>query len=226
MNLNEHEAWNERMAARYDPDAFITRSGAPVRWMEALRLRKTRVALQVTDQLDVLDVGCGSGNLLAILKGRRTVGFDLSEQLLAKARQRLQKRSDVELVKGFAESLPFPAGSFDRIICSEVLEHVREPEKVIAEIRRVAKPGARIVITLPNETLINFVKKIVIALGLKKFFAGDYPMSDNMLSEWHVGEIEPEWVENACKGRFEILAVRSCPFFLAPFHRLFVLKAI
>lgn len=224
MNLSEHEIWNEKMAEKYNPDAFITQSGAIIRWMEALRLRKTRQVLKTDTTSAVLDVGCGAGNLLAMLDGKRLVGFDLSDKLLDRARQRLMGRTNVELIKGFAETMPFEKHSFDRIICSEVLEHVKDPMAVFSEIHRVAAPGARVVITLPNETLINFVKRIVISLGLKKIFAGKYPMSDNMLSEWHLDEIEPNWVLNACQGRFDVLEIRSCPFFFAPFHRMFVLS--
>ena len=51
---------------------------------------------------------------------------------------------------GDAEQLPFEAGTFDRIVCSEVLEHVPDPDVVLAEIARVLKPGGIFVASVPR----------------------------------------------------------------------------
>jgi SAM-dependent methyltransferase len=49
-----------------------------------------------------------------------------------------------------AMSLPFAAGSFDSVLCTQVLEHVCEPLRVLEEVRRVLKPGGRLVLTAPQ----------------------------------------------------------------------------
>ncbi len=217
-----HEIWNEEMAQRYNPDLFITKTGFFIRFIEAIRLRTTKKALACRDQDVVLDLGCGPGNLLEQLPGRRVVGLDLSESLLALAQKRVQGHPRFELIKAPAETIPFPDATFDRIVCSEVLEHVESPSIVVTEIKRVAKPGARVVLTLPNEELINFFKKIVIKFGLKKWIAGDYNMSDNMLSEWHKTEIEPEWVKKESSGEFVLTDTVCVPSSLLPLHRIFI----
>src|SRR6185295_9524544 len=154
------------MAKRFDPDAFITKSGYFIRTIEAMRLERTKRSLNLGAGLSVLDLGCGPGNLLERLEGARVVGLDLSDYLLAQARARVAGRAGFEVLKGDAEHLPFPDASFDRIVCSEVLEHIEKPDAAMREMRRVARPGARVVITVPNETLINLTKRVVIALGL------------------------------------------------------------
>src|SRR5581483_1508809 len=123
MDLREHEAWNEEMAKRHDPDAFLTKTSAPVRWIGGLRLAAAARLLAGEPSNRILDVGCGPGNLLERLHGAELVGVDLSDTLLAQAKARLAGRPEVKLVKAPAESIPFPDGHFDRAVCSEVLEH-------------------------------------------------------------------------------------------------------
>lgn len=219
-NLSEHESWNEGMAHRYNPDAFITKSGVLIRTVEAMRLERTKKALKCGPRDAVLDLGCGAGNLLERLEGARLVGVDLSDMLLAQAQERVKGQARVELKKAPAEALPYADNTFDRVVCSEVLEHVLDPKVVIAEIRRVAKAGARVVLTVPNEELINATKKIVLALGLKKWIAGGYDMSDNMLDEWHRTEISKEWVVDACKEGFKPVGSWNVPLPFLAYHRI------
>lgn len=220
VNLAAHESWNEDMAHRYNPDAFITKSGFLIRRVEALRLEKTKRALKCGPRDVVLDLGCGAGNLLEKLEGSRIVGVDISDMLLAQAQQRVKGSARIELKKAPAEQLPYADNTFDRVVCSEVLEHVLDPKVVIAEIRRVAKAGARIVLTVPNEELINATKRVVLALGLKKWIAGGYEMSDNMLDEWHRTEISQDWVIDACREGFKPVGSWNVPMALLAYHRI------
>ena len=55
------------------------------------------------------------------------------------------------VVNGDALALPFPDGTFDRIIASEVLEHIWADERAIAELVRVLRPGGRLAVTVPSE---------------------------------------------------------------------------
>ncbi|MFI5350495.1 MAG: methyltransferase domain-containing protein [Elusimicrobiota bacterium] len=226
MDPKEHEVWNDAMARLYDPDSFITKTGFLIRCVERLRLRRTRRALASGPTRDTLDLGCGAGNLLELLQGGgRLVGVDLSETMLAQARLRLIGRPEVEFVKASAETLPFSDGIFGRVVCSEVLEHVLDPVKVIVEIRRVCRPGARVVFTVPNEGLINATKRGVIALGLKRAIAGEYPMSDDMLDAWHLSEISEAWLIGACAGRFTPAGRWGVPSALLPYHRILAFDA-
>jgi SAM-dependent methyltransferase len=223
LDPKEHEAWNDGMARLYDPDSFITKTSFAIRFVESLRLERTGRALGAVG--DVLDLGCGAGNLLERLEGSRLVGVDLSDTMLAQARKRLAGRPGLELVKANAEALPFPDAAFGRVVCSEVLEHVLDPKKVVAEIRRVCRPGARVVFTVPNEGLINATKRVVIALGLKRAIAGEYPMSDDMLDAWHLSEISESWLDGACEGLFLPAGRWGVPSALLPYHRILAFDA-
>jgi ubiquinone/menaquinone biosynthesis C-methylase UbiE len=224
MDQNEHERWNEEMARKYNPDAFITKSGPLIRWVEGLRLRMTLRALDARESDAVLDLGCGPGNLLPLIHARKIVGVDPSDSLLTQARTRTAGRAEVQLIKALAEKLPFANDVFDRIVCSEVLEHVREPERALAEMHRVAKPGAKVVITVPHEELINWTKGWVLRLGLKKWVAGDYPMSDNMMEEWHVSEMTPEKIFSCVGNKMDLIKTAHVPFPFFAYHRIFVLS--
>jgi len=117
------------------------------------------------DRLDVraghlmLDVGCGEGRHCfgALERGAHVVGLDLDKQALRLANKPLQSRARQlstlgELLCGDAFHLPFGDASFDRVICSEVMEHVHDYEAACAEIARITKPGGRVGITIPTKT--------------------------------------------------------------------------
>ena len=93
----------------------------------------------------VLEVGCGDGrNSMPITdKGLKLVGIDI----LVRHRENLS--SLFEMVQADAYCLPFGDGSFDYVLCSELLEHLEEPESGIIEIHRVMKNGGTAVFTCP-----------------------------------------------------------------------------
>lgn len=100
----------------------------------------------------VLEVGCGDGFVLEALSEKtdaELTGIELSETRLARARRRAP---GARLVLGDARQLPFASDAFDLVICTEVLEHIPEPERAINEIRRVTRVGGIAVVTVPNET--------------------------------------------------------------------------
>jgi len=214
---HEFTAWNEEMVQRFDPDAYHTRSPLPIRAVERLRVRAIARLLQSAPGLRVLEVGCGGGNVLERVAGRR-VGIDLSPFILHKARARLG--TSALLARGDAMSLPFADGVFDRVFCSEVLEHVLEPEAVVREMRRVLSPRGHAVVSVPNEALINRVKGIVFKLPLGKRFLGGsdggYQVSQKMDDEWHLHEFDQARLERAVAGQFTVEKVVGIPAGLMP----------
>ena len=99
----------------------------------------------------LLDVGCGIGWLVWQFArgGADITGVDLSDNSLALARKRLEyDRLKAELVKGNAQDLPFPDGSFDFVTSAGVLHHTPETQGAIDEIHRVLRPGGRAMISL------------------------------------------------------------------------------
>jgi SAM-dependent methyltransferase len=101
----------------------------------------------------VLDVGCGRAIDAASLarNGSRLFGCEPSRVMLAKAREWLaEKKVRVVLVGGIAESLPFAAGAFPRVVCKGAIDHFMDPEKAVAEMCRVARPDGRVVLSVAN----------------------------------------------------------------------------
>ena len=94
----------------------------------------------------VLDVGCGTGEITSrlaeALPGARIVGVDIIDDHLALARRRYAHLADrVQFEHGDAFALAHPDATFDLVVCRHVLQAVPEPEKVLAELVRVVRPG-------------------------------------------------------------------------------------
>jgi ubiquinone/menaquinone biosynthesis C-methylase UbiE len=93
------------------------------------------------DGRKVLDVACGTGRYARLLgrHGARVFGADASKNMLARAR--------LPCVQASAERLPFAGGSFDRITCGLLFDHVADPRAPFAEMARVLAAGGRAVVT-------------------------------------------------------------------------------
>ena len=119
-----------------------------------------RLQLKAGDRM--LDLGCGEGRhaIAAYLEtGAEVTGLDLSEDDITTARSRLAEAEAMGLSKrsgfckfqrGNALSLPFNDNSFDKLICSEVLEHIPDYQAVLREIDRVLKPDGLLAISVPR----------------------------------------------------------------------------
>jgi ubiquinone/menaquinone biosynthesis C-methylase UbiE len=108
--------------------------------------------LDVDRARDVLDVGCGTGALLAAIDrarggngAPRLAGVDLSSGMLAVARGKLGRRGALAVAD--AARLPFPRARFDLAVSSSALHHWREPLRALREMARVLRPGGRVAIT-------------------------------------------------------------------------------
>lgn len=92
----------------------------------------------------VLDIGSSHAVLLRELDAELKVAFDIAIPYLREIDD-----ADILRVCGDAEALPFKAGAFDVIVITDVLEHVLEPERVVAGILRIAAPETRIIVEVP-----------------------------------------------------------------------------
>ncbi len=101
----------------------------------------------------VLDIGSGGGFLAATLSGAgyNVIGIDPA---LAAVRD-ATKHVAASFVVAAGEALPFADGAFEAVVCSEVLEHVENPDAVVAEASRVLRPGGVFLFTLPNRTRLS-----------------------------------------------------------------------
>ena len=101
------------------------------------------------------DLGCGTGQVTAALAPfvARVIAVDSSAAMLQSARRRLQDLDNVELRRGDLEGIPIDEARLDLATLMLVLHHVPEPDKALAEVARVLKPGGRVVIVdmLPHD---------------------------------------------------------------------------
>lgn len=94
-----------------------------------------------------LDLGCGDGRLTAALQAGELTAADVSQVALDRAAWRLPEARFVQLA--LDEPLPFADGAFDLVLCAETLEHVRDVQLLLSEVRRVLQPGGTVAVTTP-----------------------------------------------------------------------------
>lgn len=138
-----------------------------VRFVHRNRLKTIVSLLPDQSSFKILDAGCGEGHLLELLNQFNSqneyYGVDLTQEALVKAQERcpLAHLSQADL-----KNIKFPDNFFDFIVCTETLEHIDDYKKVIIELKRVLKPGGRLIITFPNEILWT----------ISRFFLGRRPI--------------------------------------------------
>jgi SAM-dependent methyltransferase len=117
--------------------------------------------LGLTSGERVLDLGCGAGRHAFEMyrRGADVIAFDQNADelaavgdLFAAMREAGEVPADAEadVKQGDALDLPFPDGEFDRVVAAEVLEHIHDDERAIAELVRVLRPGGTIAVTVPR----------------------------------------------------------------------------
>jgi O-antigen biosynthesis protein len=95
----------------------------------------------------VLDLGCGDGRLSAELRAGELTAADVSARALERAGRRLPGARLVDLEPD--APLPFADNEFDLVLCAETLEHVRDVQLLLSEVRRVLRAGGRLALTTP-----------------------------------------------------------------------------
>src|SRR4030042_3309586 len=91
----------------------------------------------------VLEIGCGTGNLLTIIPSKFALGGDISIEMIRLALQKITESKSVKFIVMTAEELPFKP-VFDVILAVDLMEHTADSEKVLQEIRFVSKPNTKI----------------------------------------------------------------------------------
>jgi SAM-dependent methyltransferase len=122
----------------------------------ALHLKRYEFAAPRCDGKDVLDAACGVGYGSAYLaeRARRVVGVDLNEDAVAYANERYA-RPNVEFRVGDLLALDFEDGSFDVVCAFEAIEHLEQPERFVAEARRVLRAGGELGLSTPHVEATN-----------------------------------------------------------------------
>jgi SAM-dependent methyltransferase len=111
------------------------------------------------EAVSALDIGCGDGRLSAELGAESLTVADVSSVALSRARKRLPGARVVDLEPD--APLPLADGEFDLVLCAETLEHVRDLQLLLSEIRRVLRPGGSLAVTTPVGSRATALRALV-----------------------------------------------------------------
>ena len=173
-----------------DYDAFApayveeNENGLFNKWYE--RPEVPRLAGDV-EGLRVLDAGCGHGPLTKELRDRGATvsGFDVSPAMIAIARDRLGECADIR-VADLAAPLPYGDNEFDLITCSLALHYVENWRPTLGELRRVLRPGGRLIVSLLHPFLFAALHRDQDYFALTQY-SEDYAFGQTttVLTYWH-----------------------------------------
>ena len=129
----------------------------------------------------ILDLGCGVGHSYHLLAPRETIGVDIDPEALA-GQERETHVADMR-------HLPFPDDDFDAVLSVQSIEHVPDPERVLAEVRRVVRPAGTAVFVTPNR--LTFARP------------------DEIIDPYHFVEYSAKELQRLCAGWFEEVELRG-----------------
>ncbi|SHM38307.1 Tetratricopeptide repeat-containing protein [Caldanaerovirga acetigignens] len=147
---------------------------------------------------DVLEIGCGSGDLSSYISmyGNRVFGIDIDPVAVEIARFKVWHfgLSDCffDVIDANTNDIPIPDSSFDTVVLAEVLEHVKDPLKVLMEAKRLCKSGGKIIVSVPNGYRIlspdylhifnlDVLKELLSEIGVNE---DDINWDDRVPDEW------------------------------------------
>lgn len=187
INNDIYEDYGDRWYTAYDDPIALLRAEnkAKLPWI------LERVAKLRDRKLKILDVGCGAGfltNKLA-LEDFDITGVDLSQESLNVA-QRFDTTKKVQYILSDARKLPFPDGTFDVVTTLDFLEHVDDPELVVAECARVLKKGGLFFYHTFNRNILSHL----VVIKLVEFLVKNTPKNMHVIDLF----IKPKELQNFC----------------------------
>lgn len=129
----------------------------------------------------VLDLGCGIGHSYHLLAPRETIGVDIDSSAL--------EGQDRETVVADMRRIPFEDDSFSSVLSVHSVEHVPDPERVIAEVSRVLEPGGTAVFVTPNRLTFG--------------------RPDEIIDPFHFVELDPSEMLTLCRKGFDRIEIEG-----------------
>ena len=156
------------------------------------------------DSQVILDAGCGEGITLEKIcrrfGERRVSGIDIMDENIAICQQH-----GLPARKGDLYHLEMPDNSVDCCVLSEVIEHLEEPEAALLEMKRILKPGGRLIIVFPNDLVFKLAR-----IATMKFKEAFYDAGH--CRQWTPGDMKKQLTETGLK----VERTRNTPFFFWP----------
>ncbi|KAB1656665.1 class I SAM-dependent methyltransferase [Pseudoclavibacter chungangensis] len=164
----------DRVSTHYDRTNDVLSLGAAPLWR-----RQTRLAVKARPGERVLDVAAGTGTMSALFAedGAKVTALDFSHGMLEEGVRRHGGDAGITFVHGDATQLPFEDGTFDATTISFGLRNVQQPKLALAEMRRVTKPGGRIVVSE-----FSTVTNPVVRVGYDVYMATLMPLVVRLVS--------------------------------------------
>jgi len=211
--------WNEEMFCKYNNERVYNHPNLIIRFVESTRVKQLlNHLLPIKDSDKILAAGCGEGHIEKYLKNGEITLIDISKEAIRRAKDGLGPQNNHKFIVGDLEKIPVRDNYFDKVECSEVIEHVMSPKRMLKELQRVLKPNGTLVITFPNEPLINFFKNVLIKLHLFNYFFPNIPR--DMTEEWHLRAYDLKSFRRDLGGSWNIVNEVGIPFWFLPIRYL------
>jgi ubiquinone/menaquinone biosynthesis C-methylase UbiE len=158
--MNNVKAHYNKEAVEYDKEFYQEPGYYPILQYRHNYILKRIAELNLPENVKILDIGCGPGQMIADLMQKRYElwGIDISEQMIDIAKRKCainKPDSAVHFAVGNIEGLEFEDNFFDVIICSGVVEYLKDDSRWIKELLRVLKPGGVLLINITNKYAIG-----------------------------------------------------------------------
>lgn len=212
--FKKKQKWNEGMYSRFPTKQVYENRNFLVRFIEQQRVKTVLGFSEIKESDKVIEVGCEAGYLLKqLLVAKEIVGLDIAENALGDAKKSIQS-DKVKFICADASDIPFRDSYFDKVICSQTLEHLSNPEKVIAEMFRIVKPGGAVIVSVPNERVLIILKKFFVKIGLFNLL---FPNLEPRGSSWHIRVFSKREICQLLKKYFIIQRFKYVPVsFIGP----------
>jgi ubiquinone/menaquinone biosynthesis C-methylase UbiE len=220
QSAEDVERLNDQLAREHSIDEYYVSSPYVIRWVQKRRLRLIERMVEAAPGSKVLDVGSGGGHVLRMFPQAKLTAVDVSDVYLDIARRNLAGY-DVAFHKGQIETLGLPAQSFDRIICTEVLEHTTNPGEILHELARLVHPSGRVVITVPVDPVIDRAKAILRKTPVGWLLRNRIQWGGD---RYHLQKWWPSEFQALLERDFVVQKLTLVPVALLPFHACFLCR--
>ena len=218
----DHSLYHREAHTWWQEDGFLHVLRTSVNPVRVEYLKRIFAQLgRKTDGLRALDVGCGGGYLTEPLTdlGFCVTGIDPALESIVAARAHAKQTGlGITYLLGRAESLPFPDRSFDLVTCCDVLEHVDDLDRSLAEIIRVLRPSGIFVFDTINRTFMTWLAVIMVAQ--------DFPLTRYFppaTHDWHMFIRPEELAAGLVRHGMDLREVKGMSSAVHPLHQFWLI---